>query len=423
MAGGESQLAPAQGKPGRNYLGKNTRLTISMWDFSWLLAGHPGGAYEDLERRVAEARERGYNTLRVDCFPSRVIEAESAFQKNWSPGEDLPHWGQRAVTFSCNVRKKVAELAHLCRKHGIWLGLDSWDKTHMFDHSVKDFSGPGRNIARADEEKEFTRYANTWVAALRLMREDGVLERAVWIAPMNEVPHFAGRYLTSLSELRSKPRNEGETELTKNRQEDEIYRRINHWMAEPLKAEVAREKIPISYSSLGAEDYAKRLTDTYDVVDVHFMPGVILDAEDQKAFQAAGKGAPGGRFAELKRYNLKAYSLAWGQACRRHYAAMLERTRTYHQRALQCVTLPSGKRLQAIITECFGPCFWPDHRDVSWEWYKRYNSDSLRVVAAMDFTGSSLSNYAEPVFSLWDDVAWHSTSNTFFLESARWQKS
>src|ERR1700690_2967276 len=60
----------------RNYLGKNTRLSISMWDFSWLVAKYPGGAYEDLERRVAEAAERGYNTLRVDCFPSRILERE-----------------------------------------------------------------------------------------------------------------------------------------------------------------------------------------------------------------------------------------------------------------------------------------------------------------------------------------------------------
>ena len=77
-----------------------------MWDFSWLHASHPGGAYEDLERRVAEAKERGYNTLRVDCFPSRVLEAESRFEKNWTPGTDLPHWGQRSVTFTCNVRRR-----------------------------------------------------------------------------------------------------------------------------------------------------------------------------------------------------------------------------------------------------------------------------------------------------------------------------
>jgi hypothetical protein len=46
-----------------SYFDKGTRLTISMWDFSWLHASHPGGVYEDLVRRLAEAAERGYNTL------------------------------------------------------------------------------------------------------------------------------------------------------------------------------------------------------------------------------------------------------------------------------------------------------------------------------------------------------------------------
>ena len=58
------------------YFDKGTRLAISMWDFSWLFANCPGGAYEDLERRVAEAAERGYNTLRVDCFPGHFLENE-----------------------------------------------------------------------------------------------------------------------------------------------------------------------------------------------------------------------------------------------------------------------------------------------------------------------------------------------------------
>lgn len=389
-----------------------------MWDFSWLFAHHPGGVYEDLEKRVVEAKERGYNALRVDCFPSRVLESESRFEKSWDPATDLPQWGQRAMSFSCNVRKEVARLAELCRKHGLWLGLDSWDKGHMFSGVAGSLNGDGKPIAVADEEREFTRYGETWAKALKLMREDGVLERAVWIAPMNEVPHFAGRHLSALAQLRSQPRNEGETKLTRSQQEDAIYLRINQWMAAPIRAEIARENIPISYSSLGAEDYAARLTDLYDVVDVHFMPGVITDAQDQRAFEKAGKGAPGGRFAEMKKFDLKAFSSAWNQACRSHYAAMLQRTRDYHQTALQHMTLPSGKKLAAIITESFGPCFWPDHPDVDWTWYKRYNADSLRIVAAMDFKGSSLSNYAEPVFSLWNDADWHWTSNTYFLTPA-----
>src|SRR5262249_54531144 len=101
----------------RNYLGRSTRLSIAMWDFSWLMAPYPGGAYDDLERRVAEAAERGYNTLRVDCFPSRILESESTFPaKKWIPGRNLPMWGQIAKDYTCNVREEVARLANLCRK-------------------------------------------------------------------------------------------------------------------------------------------------------------------------------------------------------------------------------------------------------------------------------------------------------------------
>lgn len=394
----------------RRFPGKNTRLCISMWDFSWLKAHHPGGAYEDLERRVAEAAARGYNALRVDCFPSRILESESTFEKNWTAGTDLPHWGQTAATFTCKVREEVAKLANLCRKHGIWLGLDSWDKPHMFGHK--------NVIAAADEQREFSRYGEIWAKALKLMREDGVLERAVWIAPMNEVPHFASRSVGAIADLGKRPLDEGETVLEKGQKEDEIYRRINVWMAEPIKAETARDAIPISYSSLGSERFANRLSDLYDVVDVHFMPGVITDKEDNAAFAKAARGVkPPHRFTEFVKMDLKAYSAAWDRACRKHYGAMLKRTRDYHVTCLQNMTLASGKRLTAINTEPFGPCFWPDHPDVGWDWYKRYNADALRVMAALDFAGSSLSNYAEPIFTLWNDADWHWTSNAYLREA------
>ncbi len=45
------QTAPEKTGSSRNYFDKGTRLTISMWDFSWLHASHPGGVYEDLEWR------------------------------------------------------------------------------------------------------------------------------------------------------------------------------------------------------------------------------------------------------------------------------------------------------------------------------------------------------------------------------------
>ena len=263
----------ASGKALRTYMDRGTRLTISMWDFSWLKAHHPGGAYEDLERRVAEAAERGYNTLRVDCFPSRIPEKESRFDKNWTRGVNLPQWGQTAVAFTCDVRKEVRELAYLCRKHGIWLGLDSWDKAHMFGHgSIFDKPAPAYTIAESDEEREFMRSAETWAKALKIMRDDGVLERAVWIAPMNEVPHFAGGGIAAIRDLNKRPLKDGET----------------------------------------AQDKA------------------------QAAFAKATRNVkPGGVWERLEQIEFKAWSEAWDTACRKNYRQMIKRARGYHETCLK----------------------------------------------------------------------------------------
>jgi hypothetical protein len=383
----------------RNYLGKNTRLSISMWDFSWLLAQYPGGPYENLERRVAEAAERGYNTLRVDCFPSRILQSESKFpKKNWAAGVNLPQWGEYAIDLTCNVRKKVANLAALCRKHGIWLGLDSWDVAHMFRSTELSFlqtSGAPSNlfglpstllIPEGDEEQAFAAYGELWVKALKLMREDGVLERAVWIAPMNEVPNFVQGSVASVIALRRKVTDGQATKAEISTELNALFRRINDYMGAPIKAEIAKDRIALSYCSNGDIDYAARLSDLYDVVDLQV----------------------------LEKFDLKAFSQAWDDACRRHYPEMLERVSNFFKSALEHMTLPSGKCLQAIVTECYGSLEWPDSPDVSWEWYKRYNADALRIVASMNITGASLSNFGEPLFTLWNDLGWHWAGNNYF---------
>ena len=400
---------------GHHYWDKNTRLTISMWDMTWLTDQGKGGSYENLEQRVAEAAERGYNTFRVDCFPSRVLQKTTTFSFGYNPGEGkfLPCWGRVTSEFSCNALQKVKELADLCRKHNIWLGLDSWEKGHMMGQTGV-FGLDNPPIPIQSEEKVFRDFADTWVKALRLMREEGILERAAWVAPMNEVPHFVSRGLESIRQINDKERNEGEVQLDKDQQVNERYRLVNLWMGEAIKDEIKRDNIPLSYSSLGAEEYAKRLPEIYDVVDVHFMPGVIMNQEEGKEFAAIANGNPM-NFLGMEKMDLKRFSEVWDSACRNNYAQMLTRTRDYLQTALDNCVLPSGKRLQAVITESFGPVYWPDHPDVSWEWYKHYNGDAARIAAAMPVEGISLSNFAEPLFTLWDDLEWHRTTNLFIL--------
>lgn len=89
------------------------------------------------------------------------------------------------------------------------------------------------------------------------MREDGVLERAVWVAPLNEVPWHDAR-MPAVQALSRQPIREGMTRLDKDRDLDALYRRINTAMAAPIRAELAGDRIPLCYSSVGAEDYAVR---------------------------------------------------------------------------------------------------------------------------------------------------------------------
>jgi len=395
--------APPQGKAVHGsgmvpYFDKGAPLAISMWDFSWLTGHHAGGPYEDLARRVEEAAERGYNTLRIDCFPSHLLEGRSTFPKRFGQSASIPCWGDTLVAHEQNVLKKVSQLAEACRKHGIWLGLDSWDKAHMIGHT--------RMIAPQEEEAIFTRFSQTWVKAIKLMREEGILERAAWIAPMNEVPHFGSRCLLSVRNAGTKNLDEGRTEFASKEDElSSIYRRINHWMAEAIKAETAKEGIPLSYSSLGAEPYGQYLTDIYDVVDIHFMPNAI--------------GRKSSRLSEMETWDLKKCSAEWQAACRANYGKMIARARDFFINSLKRCATDSGKQLVPIVTESFGPCYFPDHEDVDWTWYKIYNSDAARVIASMPYAGTTLSNYAEPLFRLWNDLDWHRNSNQYISAMAR----
>lgn len=126
-----------------------------------------------------------------------------------------------------------------------------------------------------------------------------------------------------------------------------------------------------------------------------------------------------GRCAGLRAAELAAFSQAWDHACRKHYPAMLRRVQAYHQAALQQLTLASGGKTVRHYHRIVRPCFWPDHPSMGRDGYKRYNADALRVVAGMDFKGGSLSNYAEPRFSLRGARDWLGTSNAYFQVALR----
>ena len=48
---------------------------ITMWDFSWLERRWAGAGYEDWDRALSELSERGYDTVRIDAYPTWCPQA------------------------------------------------------------------------------------------------------------------------------------------------------------------------------------------------------------------------------------------------------------------------------------------------------------------------------------------------------------
>lgn len=62
-----------------------TPLAITMIDYSWMLKHHRYGAYEDYDKFFNELVERGYNAVRMDCFPIWLRRMKTArFRKHLS---------------------------------------------------------------------------------------------------------------------------------------------------------------------------------------------------------------------------------------------------------------------------------------------------------------------------------------------------
>ena len=397
----------------KNYFDQDSPLTICMWDYSWLQCGHPGGAFHDLERRVAEAAERGYNTLRVDVFPNLYTNGEHTFKKTPVDRRRVMSWGRilSDSDYTVNVREKIIELTNLCRKYDIWLGLDTWQTW-----GILPLNG-GPKIPIGEEKAATKKFSDAWCQSLPMMREDGILERAVWIAPLNEVPLFLGEKLEKVKVSDSEDRHEGQTGWRSDLPElDAVFKDINTWLGEDIKAELEGDNIPLCYSALGAENYADRLTDIYDLVDVHFMPDMLLTDEDAEALEKSGEGAS--KFSmhgKQSTFDLALFSAAWNRACERNYDRMLRLCHDYAVNATSRMTLASGKQLQCVLTESYGPCNHPDHPEVDWSGYYQYNADAARIFSQYPFNGLTVSNHAEPIFSAWDNVVWQKTTNQFVL--------
>jgi len=156
-------------------------VAIAMWDFSWLLRHHRLGSFENWDKVLDELAERGYNAIRMDCFPHLVaadnegkVQEEFYHPKaNWRPAL----WGNQYSTYS-RPREALLEFLPKCKERGIHVGLSTW----MLDHET----GRCKTIEGLDG------FVRMWDETLQFLDNHNLLEGSLYVDLLNEYPLWHG---------------------------------------------------------------------------------------------------------------------------------------------------------------------------------------------------------------------------------------
>ncbi|NOR76255.1 MAG: hypothetical protein GQ525_14000, partial [Draconibacterium sp.] len=162
-----------------NLLKMNNPLAIAMWDYSWMLRHHQFGEFEDWDKVLDDFIERGYNALRIDCFPhliaaDRTGEIQEEFlheREAYKPA----YWGNQ-YTMRSHPRKDLIEFLTKCKERGIYIGLSTW------------FMGTDR----INDTKSIDDFVRVWDETLQFIADNNLMQDVIYVDLLNEYPLWHG---------------------------------------------------------------------------------------------------------------------------------------------------------------------------------------------------------------------------------------
>lgn len=109
------------------------RLAICCWIWSWITAATPGEPYDDLDRAMAETRDRGFNTVRVDAGLNWAFRADGEPRGPVDFGPWIAGYGRNFSTVNVrgggrhDVLERLNLLFEAARRHDMRVILTSWE--------------------------------------------------------------------------------------------------------------------------------------------------------------------------------------------------------------------------------------------------------------------------------------------------------
>jgi len=172
-----------------------TRLTITLWDFSWMTQSLPGEPFEDLDKVFAEAVERGYNTVRICALPLTLFGPGAPYANALAMDRLGGEFGQRTRWYRCrggavvDGRTRLLNLFQAAKRHHVVVILSSWE----YQQTPAFFATPTISdiLYAIPAEDRFLALARSMDALLHFLADHGFSEQVAYVELHNEVEYSA----------------------------------------------------------------------------------------------------------------------------------------------------------------------------------------------------------------------------------------
>jgi hypothetical protein len=246
----------------RDYLNPR-RLTIAMWDAAYMARRNSNDPFRNWDRALDDAKERGFNTIRIDAFPSIIDPNNLDMEYTWADkSSELPFVPWMWInSYTSKPGRDLIEFIQLANKKNIYLSLSSW---WIANRIVPE------NIQHATE---------MWINLLGTIRKEAGFDNIIFVDLCNEIPGFLPGYAKLLAEAGEKDEDDNKkteqiTDLAPvpgccwNRKQLDFLKKT----LDPSLANAQREypELKFTYSMNINPSFENIELDNPDVLDIHF---------------------------------------------------------------------------------------------------------------------------------------------------------
>ena len=379
------------------------RLTIAMWDFSWMNCHYKGGPFEDFDKVLAEVKERGFNTVRIDCFPHITGALKNIDDEVTVKGDPLANWGQTDKDRKHKPVRELIEFMQAAKRAGIYVILSTWNG------EVKEFPEMKKRLR---EDRNLFR--SNWTNTLNLLAEHQLLDIVLYVDLDQEFPYFSP-YENEINELAAAPpagapadpmelagrADQSLVSLAWNRRQLNYVKQLFEEMIPYFQSTFPGLRFTYSLTSFTKEVRALGLQ-LFDVLELHMW--IHSPRFDNRS-----------GFGSLQKdrgdHDYSGYQQRIDDAMESMRPMLMHEMYKKIEFAMSW-----GEEISApvVTTESWGPWWHMDHKDLRWEWLSEWCMECMEVSAKAGFWGATPWNFSHPYWKNWSDIEWYQKINGIF---------